>query len=265
MAPDPTPEPTTSSGHAAIRFVLVQPEHPGNLGASARALKNMGFADLRVVGRPSLAQHPDAVRMAHGAEEHLGRITWTTTLSEALEGCLWTLGTTRRLRKPRAVTHELRGFLDVVRRAPKQRPLAIVFGPEKDGLGFEDLSLCQGTLTIPTSQTHPSLNLAQAVLLVAWELAPADATDGPGPQKDQATHQELEDMYTHLQGMLRDIGFISPETTRHQMLALRGLLSRTQPTQREVTQLRGIWRQASWAAQHTGPRKSSGSSGSAGK
>jgi len=242
-------ESATPPALSSIRFVLVQPEHPGNLGACARALKNMGFADLRVVGRRSLAQHPDAVRMSHGAEDLLGRITWAETLRQALTGCRWTLGTTRRVRKPRAVTHELRGFRDKVQQAPGQRPLAIVFGPEKDGLGFDDLALCQGTLTIPTSDAHPSLNLAQAVLLVAWELAPVAATASASPQEDQATHQELENMYEHLQGMLHDIGFVSPETARHQMLALRGLLSRSAPTQREITQLRGIWRQATWAAQ----------------
>ena len=247
----PMDDTDTGANHSlqnVIRFVLVHPEHPGNLGASARALKNMGFADLRVVGQRSLAQHPDAVRLAHGAVDLLGSITWSTTLPEALAGCRWTLGTTWRVRKPRAVTHELRGLAQVVQQVPQQRPLAIVFGPEKDGLGFDELALCQGTLTIPTSVAHPSLNLAQAVLLVAWELGPMAAATTPQPPGDQATHQELEAMYRHLLEMLQDIGFVRPETARHQMLALRGLLSRTLPTQREVTQLRGIWRQASWAA-----------------
>jgi TrmH family RNA methyltransferase len=251
-APRQVPDASTP---AACRFVLVRPEHPGNIGASARALKNMGFADLRVVGHRSLAQHADAVRMAHGAEDLLGRIRWFDDLAEALSGCRWAYGTTRRVRKPRATSESLRGLRD--RLAPgtagsseseNRFPLAVVFGPEKDGLSFEDLAVCQATLTIPTSGAHPSLNLAQAVLLVAWELSPLLPVSPPQMQTDAATHEDLEGLYAHLEAMLHDIGFVQPETARHQMLALRGLLSRTLPTRREVTQLRGICRQASWAA-----------------
>ena len=243
-----------SSTSAACRFVLVRPEHPGNVGASARALKNMGFTDLRVVGKASLAQHPDAVRMAHGAEDLLGTISWHDSLQEALAGCRWSLGTTRRVRKPRASTASLRGLREQLRKSDHGYPLALVFGPEKDGLGFEDLALCQGSLTIATSPEHPSLNLAQAVLLVAWELselAEVQAAQYPG---EEATHEELEGLFEHLEAMLHEIGFVQPETARHQMLTLRGLLSRTLPTSREVTQLRGICRQASWAASAATPQ-----------
>jgi TrmH family RNA methyltransferase len=268
--PDPPRPPHDSAEASSLRFVLVRPEHPGNVGASARALKNMGFADLRVVGHPSLAQHADAVRMAHGAEDLLGRIRWCDNLSDALSGCRWTYGTTRRVRKPRASCESLRGLrqrLAPLATSPQtsRLPLAVVFGPEKDGLCFEDLAVCQAILTIPTSTEHPSLNLAQAVLLVAWELSPLapttadttqadtathDAATHDAATHDAATHEELEGLYTHLEAMLHDIGFVQPETARHQMLALRGLLSRTLPTRREVTQLRGICRQASWAARH---------------
>lgn len=263
--PDPPRPPQDSTETSSLRFVLVRPEHPGNVGASVRALKNMGFDDLRVVGHPSLVQHPDAVRMAHGAEDLLGRIRWCDNLPDALSGCRWTYGTTRRVRKPRASCESLRGLrqrLASLATSPQtsRLPLAVVFGPEKDGLCFEDLAVCQATLTIPTSTEHPSLNLAQAVLLVAWELSPlapttqdtthAGATTHDTTTQDAATHEELEGLYTHLETMLHDIGFVQPETARHQMLALRGLLSRTLPTRREVTRLRGICRQASWAARH---------------
>ena len=244
---DPSQTSETSPA-AAFRFILVRPEHPGNVGATARALKNMGFADLRIVGRRSLGQHPDAVRLAHGAEDLLGNILWYDDLQEALAGCRWSLGTTRRIRKPRASTENLRHLREQVARWKSKFPLALVFGSEKDGLGFEDLALCQGTLTIPTSLEHPSLNLAQAVLLVAWELSELADTTAVETVSEMATHAGLEGRFGHLESLLHEIGFVQPETARHQMLALRGLLGRTLPTSREVTQLRGIWRQAAWAA-----------------
>jgi len=252
--PRPTASRSAAIGPAAIRFVLVHPEHPGNVGATARALKNMGFDDLRIVGDPVLAQHPDAVRLAHGAEDLLGRIRWCATLPEALSGSRWAYGTTRRVRKPRAGAETLRGLRDRLiadaDTAELRSPLAVVFGSEKDGLSFEDLALCQATLTIPTSPDHPSLNLAQAVLLVAWELTPLAGSAAAPPDTQVATHEELEALYEQMQSMLFDIGFVTDETAPHQMLALRGLLSRTLPTRREVTQLRGLCRQASWAATH---------------
>jgi TrmH family RNA methyltransferase len=247
------PSTEDAAATAACRFILVRPSHPGNIGAAARALKNMGFTDLRIVGPPSLGQHPDAVRMAHGAEDLLGRIQWVDSLQEALAGCHWSLGTTRRLRKPRASTNDLRDLRQRMQDRLLPFPLALVFGPEKDGLGFEDLALCQGSLTIASSPQHPSLNLAQAVLLVAWELSDLSTVRASRTDGNEATHDELEAMFEHLEGMLHDIGFVQPETARHQMLALRGLLSRTVPTRREVTQLRGIWRQATWAARRTRP------------
>jgi len=256
-APHRPAEPDAGAATAAFRFILVRPEHPGNVGASARALKNMGFSDLRIVGRPSLAQHPDAVRMAHGAEDLLGRIGWYDSLQEALAGCRWSLGTTRRVRKPRASTEILRGLRQQMQNAQHKYPVALVFGSEKDGLAFEDLALCQGSLTIATSPDHPSLNLAQAVLLVAWELSELATQQAATLHGQEATHEELEGLFEHLEAMLHEIGFVQAETARHQMLALRGLLARTLPTSREVTQLRGICRQASWAANRTSRRSSS--------
>lgn len=252
MSGRPRPAETDNpSETASCRFVLVRPTHPGNVGASARALKNMGFTDLRIVGQASLGQHPDAVRMAHGAEDLLGNIRWYTSLQEALLGCRWSLGTTRRSRKPRACTASLRGLRDQLRGSPSRYPLALVFGPEKDGLGFEDLALCQGSLTIASNPEHASLNLAQAVMLVAWELSELAAVQIAHGSGAEATHEELEGLFAHIEAMLQDIGFVQTESARPQMLTLRGLLARTLPTIQEVTLLRGICRQASWAAKRT--------------
>jgi TrmH family RNA methyltransferase len=245
---------------AGIRFVLVHPEEGGNVGAAARALKNMGLDELVLVA-PGLPDPDGARRMAHGAEDVLEAARCTGTLAAAIADCRWTVATTRRLGRRRAAGLSPRRLAALSRRQPERRPLAIVFGTERYGLTAADLDLCQDALAIPVMPAQPSLNLAQAVLIVAYELflahagAPetVDSSDvalrpGEAPAGAAATAAEVEAQFEQLRAVLLAVGFASAETVDHRLRRLRRLLGRARPRADEITLLRGLWRQALWAA-----------------
>ncbi|MFQ5598989.1 MAG: RNA methyltransferase [Candidatus Krumholzibacteriia bacterium] len=239
------------------RIVLVQPAHAGNVGAVARAMKNMGFCELWLVA-PQFGDADGARRLAHGAEDILDAARRVESLAEALAGCCWGVAATRRAGRRRDATHTPRSLAEAVRREPARRPLALVFGPEKDGLTAAELEQCHDVLTIPASAAHPSLNLAQAVVVVAYELFVAclDAKDREraARRSADASCEELEGLYAHLEEVLLEVGFVSPETASHQMRALRRLLGRARPRPEEVTRLRGICRQILWAVRSREPQ-----------
>ena len=231
-----------------IRFVLVRPEQGGNVGAAARALKNMGFAELVLVA-PCYDDPTEAVRLAHNAEEILAAARHVDALHTALADCRWSVATTRRLGARRTAAHTPRTLAAAVRSDPARRPLAIVYGPQRDGLAAAELDLCHEVLHIPAFPEQPSLNLAQAVLVVAYELSLAHLEAPlPGALGPEATAAELEAQFTQLRQVLLAIGFARPETVEHQMRHLRQLLARARPRPDEVTLLRGLWRQMLWAA-----------------
>jgi TrmH family RNA methyltransferase len=233
-----------------IRFVLVRPERGGNVGAAARALKNMGGSDLVLVS-PSYTELREARRLAHGAEDVLYSAPSVKDLPAALADCRWTVGTTRRTGQRRQPVQTPRSLAQSVLEQPHRRPLALVFGAEREGLTSAELDLCQEILHIPTSEAQPSLNLAQAVLVVAYELfLVLEAAASPGPPGPEATAAELEGQYEHLREAMLEIGFARPETVDHCLRAVRRLLGRAQPSTEEVTLLRGLWRQTLWAARN---------------
>lgn len=239
-----------------IRIVLVRPEHGGNVGGAARALKNMGLRELVLV-QPAAFDADEAQRLAHGAEDVLHGAPHLATLQEALADCRWSVGTTRRRGRHRLPHYTPRSFARGVVDAPSRRPLAIVFGPEKDGLTDADLSLCHERLSIPSTEAHPSLNLAQAVLVVCYELfvQASQVVEEPSvePTASLATGAECEAMYAHLEEVLREVGFVHPHTVAHQMRAFRQLLSRARLEPADVSLLRGLWRQTLWATRSRRP------------
>jgi TrmH family RNA methyltransferase len=232
-----------------VRFVLVRPGGGGNIGAAARALKNMGYADLRLVA-PRAYDAAEARRLAHNAVDVLEAAHTVDSLATALADCRWVVGTTRRAGRRRRATLSPRQFATRVLAEPERGPTAVVFGPEEDGLSMAELALCNDVVRIPTAGAHPSLNLAQAVLVVAYELhllQPAWAPDssGPGPEAPSAA---LEQMYEHFEAALLAIGFVRPDTAPHRILALRRILGRARLRPGDVRLLRGICRQILWAA-----------------
>jgi len=250
------PEPTAADPvpDAHVRVVLHHPESGGNVGAAARALKNMGFSQLCIVDAPGL-DWDEASRMAHGAEDVLQAARRVDTLDAAVADCRWVVGTTRRQGKHRQTSHTPRAFARAAAADLARRPLAVVFGPERAGLEAPDLARCQDVIHIPTSPAHPSLNLAQAVMVIVYELA---QELGPDPDAEvapdsTANARELEQLYAHLEEMLLAVGFARDETVAHQMRVVRQVFARARLTPAEATQWRGICRQVLWAARQNGP------------
>ena len=226
----------------SIRIVLVGTTHPGNIGAVARAMKNMGLSDLALVN-PKYFPHEDATARASGASDILENATVVDTLAEALTECVYVAGASAR---SRTINWPSMGPRDCAERMIQEcnnGKVAAVFGPEKTGLHNDDLDLCHTLLTIPTDPGFSSLNLAMAVQVLTYELRVASMLDA-GPVFDveapPATGEEMEHFYKHLESVLTDIEFLDPENPRHLMRRMRRLFIRARPDKNEVNILRGI-------------------------
>jgi len=226
----------------SIRIVLVGTTHPGNIGAVARAMKNMGLSDLALVN-PRYFPHSDATARASGATDILDAATVVGSLSEALADCVYVAAASAR---SRSIGWPGMGPRDCAERMileSKSGTVAAVFGPEKSGLQNDDLDLCHSVLTIPTDPQFSSLNLAMAVQVLTYELRVASTLDGgPGFESEAppATGAQMEHFYSHLEQVLTDLRFLDPDNPRHLMRRLRRLFIRARPDQNEVNILRGI-------------------------
>lgn len=226
----------------SIRIVLVGTTHPGNIGAVARAMKNMGLSDLYLV-KPKVFPHADATARASGASDILERARVVDSLDEALVDCVYVAGASARSRTINWPSMGPRDCAERMIRENANGPVACVFGPEKSGLNNEDLDRCHTLLTIPTDPGFSSLNLAMAVQVFVYEVRVASMLD-EGPVFDveapPATSDEMERFYEHLENVLRDIRFLDPDNPRHLMRRLRRLFIRARPDKNEVNILRGI-------------------------
>ncbi|MBK7860088.1 MAG: RNA methyltransferase [Archangiaceae bacterium] len=180
-----------------VRIVLLRPRNADNLGAIARAMKNFGLSDWVVVSpNPKLLEVPGMNRLAVHAGELLESVARVESLAEAVKDCSWVVGTTmRRIEGRRRVSPEAVGD-----RARTEARVALVFGDERSGLSNEDLEQCHDVSSIPASEEQPSLNLAQAVLVYAYELARKPAAEAPGPAA--ADDALLRQVGTSLNGVL---------------------------------------------------------------
>jgi TrmH family RNA methyltransferase len=226
----------------SIRIVLVGTTHPGNIGAAARAMKNMGLSDLALVN-PRYFPHEDATARASGATDILDNAMVVTSLADALTDCVYVAGASAR---SRTISWPSMGPRDCAERMiseSSEGKVAAVFGPEKSGLNNDDLDLCHTLLTIPTDPGFSSLNLAMAVQVLAYEIRVASMLHaGPAFESEAppASHEEMEHFYTHLERVLEDIRFLDPENPRHLMRRLRRLFIRARPDKNEANILRGI-------------------------
>ena len=227
---------------AAVRVVLVEPQDPVNIAGTVRAMKNMGLGHLRLV-RPV---EYDPVRLegiAHGTMDLIERIEHFDDLEAALAGCVRVAGfTARRRAAKRAVVTPKEAAIDVLRFAA-QGPVAIMFGREDSGLSNEALDRAHLLVTIPTTD-HASLNLAQAVLLGAYELhlaADASRTIGP-PRKDApaSTTEQYELLFGDIQRALARIEFFKTRFDEHIMRTVRSLAYRAAPDAREISLVRAM-------------------------
>jgi tRNA/rRNA methyltransferase len=215
-----------------VRIVLLRPRNPENLGAVARAMRNLGLDDWAIA---ELGTHDFAAarRVAVHAEELLDRPRLVRTLDEAVADCAWVVGTSsRRVRGKRRLGPE-EVAREVLARAPGRT--ALVFGDERSGLTNEEVHRCHDLSAIPADERQPSLNLAQAVLVYAWELARAGAAArrAPGPRQEGASDAELGAVEEALRVALRAGGFLAgPE--RHAVRDLAATLRRSRLSRREA-------------------------------
>ena len=243
-----TPVAPATPSSPTTRFVLMHTSHPGNVGAAARAIKVMGFGDLVLV-QPRFADvlsHEDTVAMASGAADVLTRARIVGTLAEALDGisvACATAMTPRDFGPPTFAPRE--HFPSLVAQA---LPVAFVFGSERYGLSNEDVWRCHACLSIPTHPDYGSLNLAQAVQLIAYEWRQAlggFAVTPRTPTVERATLPEALGALEHWQAVLQQIGFLDPAAPKRLMPRLQQLLNRAALTREEVHILRGIARAVS--------------------
>jgi tRNA (cytidine32/uridine32-2'-O)-methyltransferase len=244
MSEDPTTAALALRAAERIRFVLVRTSHPGNIGAAARALRTMGFTRLRLVA-PQRFPHAEAEALAAGAEAVLREAQVVASVVEALADCTLALGCTAR---PRGVALPELSPREAAARALADcatGPVAFVFGNERTGLTNDELLRCHVAVRIPSDPACPSLNLAQAVQVLAYELrlavlerqAPQEAARGG---EALATVAELEHFFAHLAQTLIDIDFHKGRAPTTILKRLRRLFLRAALEGREVRILRGI-------------------------
>jgi tRNA/rRNA methyltransferase len=244
-------------GFTSTRFVLVEPSHPGNVGAAARALKTMGFSRLVLVAPrvPQVHCDPEAVAMASGADDVLAAAHIVPTLADALAGVQWSLALTARTREygPPPGAPRL-AVLDACRQVAHGGDIALVFGNERTGLSNDDVERCSALAHIPANPAYSSLNLAQAVQVLAYELrlaylgegAPAAALPAAGGSSQLsagsplATSDDIERMYVHLENALIALEFLDPANPKKLMSRLRRLFARSGLEREEVNIVRGI-------------------------
>ena len=231
----------------SVDVVLVRPSRPANVAAACRAMKNMGLGTLILVDPPSGLDGAEARALAYGAWDVLDAARTAPTLREAIAGATLVAGTSGRP-VPEAWTPRRLAEEGPARSAGGRT--ALVFGPEASGLRNDELGVCHITVHIPSDPAHPSLNLAQAVLVLAYEIRVSALSAAPAPasEEERATAGEMEAALDDLAGALLAIGYLNPDNPGKVLAELRALLARVGPTPRETALLRGLARQIRWAA-----------------
>jgi tRNA (cytidine32/uridine32-2'-O)-methyltransferase len=229
-----------------IRIVLVNTSHPGNIGAAARAMKNMGLSRLYLVAPkdyPSL----EALRRSAGAIDVLDEAVVVENLSQAISDCVWVAGTSARLRTIEWPILEPRECVQASLENIEQGDIAIVFGRENSGLSNDEMAKCNVLLHIPTNLEYSSLNLAAAVQVVCYEFRLALSNEKITQKKGKKYHKDvlantdqLEGMYQHLHEALDALDFFGTNNPDVMMRRLKGFFKRANTTQREVGIFRGI-------------------------
>jgi TrmH family RNA methyltransferase len=237
-----------------VDVVLVRPARAGNVAAACRAMKNMGFERLRLVGAPDVARDQDRA-LAYGAWDVLDGAARHDRLEDAVAASTFVVGTSGK-----AIAAAW-----TPRRLAAERPAragsgttALVFGPESSGLTGAELRLCHEVVHIPTHAEHSSLNLAQAVLVLAYELRLAALPASPADAEERAPADDMEACLESVREGLLSIGYLKPEDPGHILAEVRSLLARAGPTPRELVLLRGIARQIRWAGSALSRARGSG-------
>jgi tRNA/rRNA methyltransferase len=246
--------------YARVRFVMVQPSHPGNVGAAARAIKTMGFAGLALVEPkfPDMTSLPEAVALSSGATDVLAAATIHPTLEDALAPVTLAFALTARVRDLGPPPVDIRQAAELAREhlaAHDEGCVAMVLGTERSGLTNAQIAACQRICHIPANPAYSSLNVAQALQLAAWELryallaaagVPAQGLLPPAPAQTQdrgaepASVQAVQGLLAHWEQTLLAVGFLDPQHPKKLMPRMRHLFSRSGLTRDEVDMLRGV-------------------------
>ncbi len=216
-----------------IFFILVEPQSPGNIGSAARALKTMGFKNLVLVN-PCDYQVPEAGWMAHASQDVLDQAIIYPSLKDAVAEKHFVAATTQRERSSHLPFYTPREFAEKITPISRDHQVAIVFGREKSGLSNEELALCDAVTTIPAFTRHPSLNLAQAVMVYAYELFQSAYHDVKKYNWRLAEHQDLMSLYDHMRRSLERVGFVPIDSWENFTLRFSRLLGRANTEVRDV-------------------------------
>ena len=226
-----------------IRIVLVQTSHPGNIGATARAMKNMGLSDLALV-QPKIFPSSEATSRASGADNILASANVYDGLQEALAPCELVLGASARIRHLGWSEVGPKKGCELVIAAAKQAKVALVFGRENSGLTNEELELCHHLLHIPTHPDFSSLNVASAVQVLCYEIYSTvigeQVIESPEVEDRPATSQEFEGFFQHLLMTLEKTDFLQLYKTKRLQQRIRRVFYRSELNRTEVNILRGI-------------------------
>lgn len=225
----------------SIRIVLVETSHPGNIGSTARAMKTMGFGSLYLVAPH---QFPDrrATDMAAGADDILEQAIIVPSVSDAIADCDLVLGTSARPRDIDLPGLNPKEQAELISNRPSDAKVAILFGREHAGLTNDELLHCHYHINIPSHSEFSSLNLAQAVQIVVYELRMRLLSPKAKVRTNDAkyaTAHEIEGFYQHLKEVLTEISFLKPSNPKRLMQRLKRLYNRAKLEQVEVNILRG--------------------------
>jgi TrmH family RNA methyltransferase len=228
--------------HSHLRIVLIDTTHPGNIGATARAMKNMGLTELALV-RPKTFPDPEATARASGADDVLERARVYDRLEDAIADCGLVVGTSSRQRHLHWDQLEPRECAQQLVTAARVQPVAVLFGSERFGLTNAELAHCRWLVTIPTHTAYASLNVSMAVQILAYELWLAVRDGAPAePEREAplATVDQMHHFYLHLEQVLNEIEFRDRTPGGRLMTRIRLLFNRAALDQNEMNILRGI-------------------------
>jgi tRNA/rRNA methyltransferase len=236
------------------RVVLVRTQIAGNLGATARVMRNFGLDQLVLVAPQADRLSEEARKLSTHGEEILNQARVVATLGEALADCVMVAATSARLgglfRKQTLGTPET--VMPLLLDAGTTGPVALVFGPEPSGLSNEEISLCNYLITIPADASYPALNLAQAVAVCLYELRRAALACTPPQREPIAPFDSQDRMFAELRTALEQIHFLYGAKADPLFHAMRHLIGRAGPTTMEVDLLFGLARQIQWWVNHSG-------------
>jgi TrmH family RNA methyltransferase len=222
-----------------IRVILFEPREPGNIGSAARALKGMGLSQLYLVNPVPFLEAKPTWYMAHGATEVIENCRVVKTLEDALEGIQFLVGTTHRRRAPRLTPSvSAREAAQEIASISQNQQVGLLFGREDFGLSTSQISRCQLIASVPMASKNPSLNLAQAVQVFAYEVFLASAGDIPPAELECADVNEIEAFYGRITALLQQID-VTPYNHDWEtyLKSLRRVFSRTQLEERDIATL----------------------------